>query len=256
MTLEYIIQNPNTIRIMEYDGQQLFHWYFFYKDVWVVDGQNHVYIYYLFPKQELQETYSKISNNNKKSVVINPTFTIAAYDDNGFYDYYKDMCDESCLTVTVNNAKTIGSPSSHVGLGVLEFLKYDVLSDYDVHMNPSILDSYDKVIVLHNEYVTKEMFDAFENHPNVIYLYPNALYAEVDYNSIEDTITLVRGHGYPTSGIKNGFDWKNENTHPFEYDMECLNWEFYKIDNGWMLNCYPEKFIRNSFELLKALKDL
>ena len=45
--------------------------------------------------------------------------------------------------------------------------------------------------------------------------------------------------------ILNGFDWKNENTHPYEYDIECENWEFYPTNgmpNGHMLNCYPEAY--------------
>ena len=86
-----------------------------------------------------------------------------------------------------------------------------------------------KIIVLHNEYVSKIMFDALTSHKNVIFLYPNALYAEIDVDITNNEITLIRGHGYPESTIVNGFDWENENTHPYEYDSECNNWEFYKI---------------------------
>ena len=34
------------------------------------------------------------------------------------------------------------------------------------------------------------------------------------------------------------------------------DWEFYKISNGWMLNCYPEKIIASDVELLKTIKML
>ncbi len=209
----------------------------------------------IFPKSELEEIYNKI-RNDQKSVVINPIFTASAYYSNGFYDYYNGNCDETCLTVTIRDNATSASTSSHVGLQVLKFLQYDILNDSEIHMNPNILNNYDKIIVLHNEYVTMKMFNAFENHPNVVYLYPNALYAEVNYNEIKNTITLIRGHGYPNSNITNGFNWENENTHPYEFDNKCENWQFYEINNGWMLNCYPERFIMNSFELLEALKDL
>ena len=115
--------------------------------------------------------------------------------------------------------------------------------------------------MLHNEYVTRTMFDAITNHPNVIYLYPNALYAEIEVNYVDETITLIRGHDYPPEDpVANGFDWELDNTHPYEYDSECLTMEFYKIKNGWMTNCYPENVLivdaQVSFDILKTIKDL
>ena len=82
-----------------------------------------------------------------------------------------------------------------------------------------MLKNYDTVILLHNEYVTKSMCDTITNHNKVIYLYPNALYAEIETNYEENTITLVKGHGFPEEEIKNGYDWKFDNTHPFEFDI-------------------------------------
>ena len=108
-------------------------------------------------------------------------------------------------------------------------------------MNPSILQQFDKVIMLHNEYVTRTMFDAITNHPNVFYLYPNALYAEIEVNYIDETITLIRGHNYPEPEIINGFDWEFDNTHPYEYDSLCLElWKYTKLKTVWMTTCYPE----------------
>jgi len=138
-------------------------------------------------------------------------------------------------------------------------LGYPTITDADIDRNPSILQQFDKVIMLHNEYVTRTMFDAITNHPNVIYLYPNALYAEIEVNYIDETITLIRGHNYPEPEITNGFDWEFDNTHPFEYDTECADMKMYQIKNGWMTNCYPENvFLKNSHPmvLLKAIKDL
>ena len=104
------------------------------------------------------------------------------------------------------------------------------------------------------------MFDAITSHPNVIFLYPNALYAEIEVNYTDETITLIRGHNYPEQEISNGFDWPFDNTHPYEYDRLCLNMEFYKVQPGWMTNCYPENlFLANTeqlFNILKLLKDL
>jgi hypothetical protein len=101
--------------------------------------------------------------------------------------------------------------------------------------------------------VTKKEFDAITNHPDVIFLYPNALYAEVksDYNA--NTITLVRGHGFPDTSIRNGFDWKYDSSKN-EYNLGCENWHFYKSANYTMLNCYPEYRILYDVKLIKALQ--
>ena len=128
------------------------------------------------------------------------------------------------------------------------------VSDIDVDKNPEILKNYDKVILLHNEYVTKTEFDAITNHPKVLYLYPNALYAEISVDYLKNTITLIRGHNYPEPEIRNGFGWEFENT-PMEYNELCENGEFYEIDNGFMLNCYPESIIYRDAGLLKTIKD-
>ncbi len=120
--------------------------------------------------------------------------------------------------------------------------------------NPDILKKYDTVILLHNEYVTKKEFDAITNHPNVIYLYPNALYAEITINYEQNSITLLRGHNYPESKIRNGFDWKFDNS-ILEYDIDCQKMGFDKIDNGWMLNCYPERAIHQSKVLLEMIRN-
>ena len=100
------------------------------------------------------------------------------------------------------------------------------------------------------------MFDAITSHNNVVYLYPNALYAEISVDYEENTITLLRGHGFPDPSISNGFDWEFDNTHPFEYDTSCKNWEFYPISNGYMLNCYPEFIIYKNVLLLEFIKNL
>ena len=83
--------------------------------------------------------------------------------------------------------------------------------------------------MLHNEYVTEKEFDAITNYPKVVYLYPNALYAKVISNYDNNTITLIRGHEYPSPQIGNGFDWKFDNS-VLEYDNSCADWKFNEID--------------------------
>ena len=207
-------------------------------------------------KPENMKLYEEISvyNDNQKSVVIFPIFTAAAYSEPGFYTHYRGECDEKCLTVELKDDYAPTFTVSGNGFQVFNLLGYEIISDIDVDQNPNMLEQYDKVILLHNEYVTKRMFDAITNHPNVIYLYPNALYAEVEFNEEENTITLIRGHSYPETHIVNGFDWQFDNS-ILEYNTDCFEMGFDKIDNGWMLNCYPETAIHKNKVLLKMIKD-
>ena len=100
------------------------------------------------------------------------------------------------------------------------------------------------------------MFDAIVDHSNVIFLFPNTLYAEIDVNYDTNTMSLIRGHDYP-SGITNGFDYEiEEQFHEYEYDNKCLEWKFIKIKNGYHLNCYPEGMIHENFDILLKLKEL
>ena len=205
--------------------------------------------------------YSEVAlwNDPQNAVVVYPYFTYAAYQPQGFYDYYRGDCDD-CTTTKF--AQPISQyTSSGKGHQALTLLGYNSITDVDIDKNPSILQQFDKVIMLHNEYVTRAMFDAITSHPNVIYLYPNALYAEIEVNYADQTITLIRGHDYPPEDpVSNGFDWPFDNTHPYEYDAICLDMEFYKISDGWMTTCYPENvFLANTdqlFTILKFLKDL
>jgi len=214
--------------------------------------------FHLEVKKEWDKLYDEVSivNDNFKAIVILPVFTSSAYVEKGFYDYYKNECETCTSTKIVENNYLESSAASHLGARVLEKLGYNTITDIDVDKNPEILKNYDTVILLHNEYVTKKEFSAIINHDNVLYLYPNALYAEISVNYEKNEITLVKGHGYPELEIDNGFDWEFDNTHPYEFDIDCLNWEFYDISNGKMLNCYPDVKIVSDVKLLKQIKNL
>jgi hypothetical protein len=157
------------------------------------------------------------------------------------------------LTVNIPPNLVATYVSGGASASALEILNYSYITDVDVDKNPSILKKYSKVILLHNEYVTSKEFNAILSHHNVVYLYPNALYAEVKVNYDKNAITLIKGHGYPNANIKNGFNWKFDNS-KFEYDAQCDNWRFQKIPNGKMLSCYPDFRILYDISLLKAIK--
>jgi len=206
------------------------------------------------------DMYNEVAvwNDPQKTVVVYPFLTYSAYNEPGFYDYYSGECDD-CTTTKITQP-TVLYTSSGIGHQALTILGYPSISDIEIDKNPSILQQFDKVIMLHSEYVTRTMFDAITNHPNVFYLYPNALYAEIEVNYMDETITLIRGHNYPEPEITNGFDWEFENTHPYEFDSECKSMDIYRIKNGHMTTCYPENvFLKNNeqiFKLLKLIKDL
>jgi hypothetical protein len=206
------------------------------------------------------DMYNEVAvwNDPQKAVVVYPYFTSVAYNEPGFYTYYNGQCDD--CTTTKFTPPTILYTSSGMGHQALTLLGYTSITDVEIDRNPGILQQFDKVIMLHNEYVTRTIFDAVTNHPNVIYLYPNALYAEIEVNYIDETITLIRGHNYPEPEITNGFDWEFDNTHPYEFDSKCQIIEIYKIKNGHMTTCYPENiFLKKSqqlVDLLKVIKDL
>ncbi|AIF84102.1 hypothetical protein NTE_02045 [Candidatus Nitrososphaera evergladensis SR1] len=188
-------------------------------------------------------------------VTIKPTFTIAAYQPRGFYDYYRNTCSTRCLTVRLRPAQYTSDmdyAGSSNALKKIESLGIsDVVTDEQVTKNPSILASYEKVIVLHNEYVTQAEFDAITRHPDVLYLYPNALYALVSYNPVSNTITLQKGHGY--KGVNDAFNWPPSRSTKDEYNTSCKNWQFEKASNGSVLDCYPEFDILHDAKLMSLV---
>ena len=224
-----------------------------------------IVIYGLNPN--LMENYNEIAmwDDPQKAAGVLPIFTDSAYDSPGFYDYFSGECDW-CTTTKISDGE-LSYNSSINGYQLLTLLGYSPITDIDIDKNPSILKKYDKIVMLHNEYVTRTMFDAITSHPNVIYLYPNALYAEIEVDYDNDTITLIRGHNYPEEEITNGFDWEFDNTRPYEFDHECKTMKMYSIkdprsggDVHWMTTCYPDDVFHSSEHitttLLQTIKDI
>jgi len=155
-------------------------------------------------KPENDKIYSEIGiiNEPHNSVIVVPIFTLIAYNEPGFYTYYREECNTTCITeLAIRYELRYTFESSVNAIKILRLLGYPYITDIEIAKNPDILNLFDKVILLHSEYVTREEFEAITQHPKVVYLYPNALYAEVEFNHKEDTITLIRGHGYPSSGL-------------------------------------------------------
>ena len=260
---EQTLQSENLQTLIQTNVKSLFKVMAYENDFEIIEGEK-IWRNVFYELDESNNMIYDNLKNNKKSAVIFPIFTAAAYSEPGFYTFYRGECDrefhgvlfrdDDCLTVKLEEEYNPLFTSSANGLQVLNLLDYDILTDISIHQNPEILSKYEKIILLHNEYVTSAEFDAILSHPNVIYLYPNALYAEVNFDEELWEISLVRGHNYPEITIRNGFDWKFDNSLE-EYDVTCDDMKFSKIDNGWMLNCYPENVLHKNKELLKQIKD-
>ena len=206
------------------------------------------------PELDYYDDYEAL-HSTTKTVVVYPIFPQSAYEWGGFHDFYAGYCDY-CLKTTIQDYYEKTFASSGNGYRILEFLGYEIIDDIDLDKNPAILEKFDKVILLHNEFVTRAEFEAITNHPKVIYLYPNTLSSEVKTNYSENTISLIRGPGFPDDDIINGFDWEFDNTEYFN-DWSCMDWQFYEITNGYMLNCYPETELPHyGHSILKTIKTL
>ena len=258
--IEEIEENPSEqiSQLIEWDSDNLFKVLVDPNDIRIIDGESIPMKATYGLKSELKEIYDEIGvfDQEIKPLVIIPTFTASAYVPFGFYDYFTQRCGEECLTTKIISEDKLNYNSSANGSKILNLLGYDSITDLELHKNPSILNNYDKIILLHNEYVSKKMFDAVTAHNNIIFLYPNALYAEIEVDMSKNEITLIRGHDYPP-GIKNGFNYEiEEKFHKYEYDNTCSEWEFIEFENGYALNCYPEQLIWQNAVLLKALKEL
>jgi len=205
------------------------------------------------PETRFFEQYEELSAP-KKTVVVYPILTQTAYAWGGIHDFYLGRCD-SCSEVKIDE---FYDPIFSVGaksFRILEFLGYNVIDDIDIDKNPKILNNFNSVIVLHNEFVTEKEFLAITTHPNVVYMYPGALNSKVKVNYENETMILERGPSFPQSDVISGFDWKYDNSN-ISNNTICEEWQFYKINNGHMLNCTPEDIIQNNDKILKKLKQL
>lgn len=200
-------------------------------------------------------TSSQVFATTSNTIVIYPTYTLSAYDKAGFYTYYKGLCDTRCLVIPDRFDNLDRITLHDYGIDTIRHLGFRMVSDSDVDSDPAMLSNYSTVILLHNEYVTQKEFDAITHHKNVVYLYPNALYALVQRDLKDNSLTLIKGHNYPAPDIRNGFNWKYDNS-PLEYNRACHDMKFYSVPNGHMLNCYPEDIINSDQHLWDMISKL
>ena len=146
--------------------------------------------------------------------------------------------------------------SSFKGAQALHLLGYTIISDLEIEKNPNILSNYEKIIILHNKYTTKTIFNAITSHPKVIYLYPDSLKEEVSINFTQNTITALSPLKQPQNKVfQNDFKWEYDSSHLEFVNCLYVDVKFEIVANGIMLNCYPDDFVVYSPSLFKIIKE-
>ena len=107
----------------------------------------------IMPETIYYQEYEKLKAP-ENTAIIYPIFTQNAYDWGSFHDFYLGRCTD-CINVELSTGFEKLYASSGNAFAVFEFLGYDIINDIQVDKDPKILENYDKIILLHNEFVTK-----------------------------------------------------------------------------------------------------
>jgi hypothetical protein len=208
---------------------------------------------------------------------VKPSFTYAAYQLDGFYNFYQKymhLADETTnITTTDLNLLTVKVPdktylnyrddpsdtprvpsqqhyyeklrelveekASSSSSSSFQNLAVDIadITDKEVHEG-DIFDSsgnnaYDILFLFHQEYVTQAEYDnlkkfVVENGGTIVFNDANIFTVEVKYDSIDNTITLVRGHGWAYDD-RIGNAWRAESERWLEENQQWVGSNFIEI---------------------------
>lgn len=185
------------------------------------------------------DTQSASFNESKRIALIENTFTYAAYQNGSFYNFYDlyspEMFDRqgkglnTTITDNLYLLKDRPIPQGpfpfylHPEYNDIPYISYAYLIGDLVHKNNHSMvnltdvdvdkgkiffedggNAFDILILLHNEYVSQKEYDNLKrfvtNGGTILFTEGNVLYAEVEYNSTSNTITLVKGHDWEFDG--------------------------------------------------------
>lgn len=174
--------------------------------------------------------------NESKIALVKPVFTDAAYD-HKFYPFFKKYAnvlpntnvstDLDLLNSKITNYQQGTVNNVFAMLDLINVLKWtsnktqvNVISDIDVHKGKIFANNdtdkrsnlYDILVLGHQEYVTQDEYNNLKqfvsNGGTMIVLDGNVFYAEVKYFDKNNTISLVKGHGWTYNGKS---AWKSVN---------------------------------------------
>ena len=204
-----------------------------------------------------------------------PTFTMAAYGNNSFYTFYKKYAqvqadefvtsDLDLLSPSLRNSTDSFYSKKALGLhhlrdytsSLLPNAHLNYLADQDIH-NGFIFGQdgsnlYDILILGHSEYVTQQEYNNYkkfvENGGTIILFDSNIFYTEVEYDSVNNKISLVSGHSWSFDGEKVWRDikerWADDNT---EWVGSNYCGDFCQVtfnNNPFLYNHHEEQYITN-----------
>ena len=231
----------------------------------------------LLSKQDIDKEIDpfQLLTSESRIAFVMPSFTMAAYDFS-FYHFFMMHSDikagefvTSDVELLSANVPTIEeSFNNHKSFGLHQLREYTsellpnadlhYLSDVDVH-NGLIFNQdnnsnlYDILILGHSEYVTQNEYSNFkkfvENGGVVILLDANTFYAEVDYDPLNNKVTLVKGHYWAFDGEKAWRDvkerWADETTDWAGSNFGCSSCIITFNNNPFSYTHHEENYLTN-----------
>ncbi len=211
---------------------------------------------------DIEEMQAKHSSRGSKFAVafVEPTFTSAAYNADGFYEFYdkyadvdfdQEITDDLHLMTADIPAEPDRTYFEPLVQRVKSFLPTDIptviIGDTDVHDGFIFRDdgtnAYKVLFLLHNEYVTQQEYENLRlfvfNGGKIVFLDGNIFYGEVSFDSLHCTATLLKGHDWE-------FDGKTVKRSVSErYFNETREW----VGSNYMINALwdPVYFTNNPF---------
>src|SRR5205823_2463073 len=212
--------------------------------------------------------------------LVVPIFTGAAYN-NAFYVFYKHyalvQAGENITQHLYLLSRKLTDPKSplisfafassysmrylakHLEL-LMPKNNISILSDIDVDAGHAIFASnknttnrYDILILGHQEYVTQQEYDNLRtfvaNGGTIILLDGNVFYAQVGYDRLTETVTLIKGHGWAFNGKSAwksvGERWNDETSQWVGSNYFCFSCKTSFANNPFGYIHREEQYISN-----------
>src|SRR5256712_8401649 len=215
---------------------------------------------------------------------VEPTFTEAAYT-RAFYDFYhkyysipKDVkiaADLDKLTahlgqltnsIVVDRDRANMTIFSNEVKRILPNATITNIRDQDVYEGQLFLNNdsnaFDVIILFHEEYVTQKMYDDFKRFVNnggmILFIDSDFFHVEVSYNENENTVTLMKGHGFEfySTFAEKGIDqrWFNETKEWTGGNFWSLtsNAKVSFTNNIFNYTHHEEEYVNNSSDIIIA----
>jgi hypothetical protein len=225
--------------------------------------------------QEKDLERSQLLDSDSRIGFVLPTFTMAAYGENAFYTFFKKYAqikgnefvtsDIDSLSAILLNSEESFNHNKAFGLHHLtdytSFLLPNAdltyLADQDIHNGLIFAQDnsnlYDILILGHSEYVTQQEYNNFKNYVKnggtIILFDANTFYTEVDYDPINNKISLVKGHSWSFDGEKAWRDirerWADETTEWVGSNFICSQCKIIFNNNPFSYTHHEENYLTN-----------